>query len=62
METPEEILEAYKKKQKNKIAEEDQLMIKAISTYETDDIKKIIKELHTISQELNTLNRILRRK
>lgn len=62
METPEEILEAYKKKQKNKIAEEDQLMIKAISTYETDDIKKIIKELHAISQELNTLNRILRRK
>lgn len=61
METPEEMLEAYKKKQKNKIAEEDHQMIKAISTYQVDDVKKIVKELYAISQELNTLNKILRR-
>lgn len=62
MEIPEEMLEAYKKKQKNKIIQEDQQMIKTISTYDVDDVKKIVKELHAISQELNTLNKILRRK
>lgn len=61
METPEEMVEAYKNKQKNKIDKEDLPMIKAISTYEVDDVKKIVKELHAISKELNTLNNILRR-
>lgn len=61
METPEDMVKAYKDKQKNKMNEEDYKMIKAISTYEVDDIKKIVRELHSISKELNTLNNILRR-
>ena len=64
METPEEMVEAYKKKQKNKIAEEDQQMIKAISNVDemSKGFQKIAKELHSISQELKILNNTLRRK
>lgn len=64
METPEEMVEAYKKKQKNKIAEEDQQMIKAISNVDeiSKGFQKIAKELHAINQELNILNKNLRRK
>ena len=64
METPEEMVEAYKKKQKEKIAQEDQQMVKTILQIDnmSSDFQKLVKELHTISQELKTLNQILRRK
>lgn len=55
METPEDKINAY-----NKNTEKDP-MIKAISTYEVDDVKKIVKELQGINQKLDTLNKILRR-
>lgn len=57
--TPESMLDAYKAKQKAKIDEEDKVIYKGL---QPDDAKKIIKELHSISQELNTLNRILKRR
>ena len=64
METPEEMLEAYKKKQKNKIAEEDQQMMKTIHAVDntSNDLQKIVKELHGINQKLDLLNKTLRRK
>lgn len=55
METPEDILQAYKEKQKAKINAED-------AQFEQSELKKIAKELHAINQELNALNKILRRK
>lgn len=55
METPEDMVEAYKNKQSAKIKAED-------AQFEQAELKKITKELHSISQELNTLNKILRRK
>jgi hypothetical protein len=64
METPEEMLEAYKKKQKNKIAEEDQQIMKTIKAVDNtaNDLQKIAKELHGINQKLDLLNKTLRRK
>lgn len=57
--SPENMLDAYKTKQKAKIDEEDKIMLKGL---QSDDAKKIIKELHSISQELKTLNQILKRR
>lgn len=45
--------------QKAKIDGENKIIIKES---QSEDAKKIIKELHSISQELNTLNRILKRR
>lgn len=57
--TPENMLDAYKTKQKAKIDEEDKMILKGL---QSEDAKKIIKELHSISQELKTLNQILKRR
>lgn len=64
METPEEMVEAYKNKQKDKIAQEDEALNRIISKNRDieNGFNKIAKELHAISQELNTLNKLLRRK
>lgn len=57
--SPENMLDAYKIKQKAKIDEEDKIMLKGL---QSEEAKKIIKELHSISQELKTLNQILKRR
>ena len=47
----------------NKIHEYPEVLIPVSIAKElnNNDLKLVIKELHNISQELNTLNRILRR-
>lgn len=37
-------------------------MLPVLESTDSKELKMIVKELHSISQELNTLNRILQRK
>lgn len=59
LETPEDLLDAYKEKQKDRIAKEDHQLNNAKALIILD---KIGRELGNINKELNQLNKILKRR